>query len=72
MLTWGGRPSATEVTVKVTEICKYPVKTMAGEKLPRRRLGPLGIDSDRIVHVDDARERVITAPIRGPWAISVC
>ena len=50
-----------EVAVKVKEIWRYPVKTMAGEKLERVRLGPLGIDGDRIVRVEDARGRVITS-----------
>ena len=47
--------------MKVTEIWRYPVKTMAGEKLQRARIGPLGIEGDRVVHVEDARERVITS-----------
>jgi len=47
--------------VKITEIWRYPVKTMAGEKLQRVRMGPLGIDGDRIVHVEDAQGRVITS-----------
>jgi uncharacterized protein YcbX len=48
--------------MKVAEIWRYPVKTMAGEKLQRVRLGPLGIEGDRVVHVEDARGRVITSP----------
>lgn len=47
--------------MKLTEIWRYPVKTMAGEKLQRARLGPLGIEGDRIVHVEDAHQRVITS-----------
>jgi uncharacterized protein YcbX len=47
--------------MKVTEIRRYPAKTMAGEKLQRVRLGPLGIEGDRIVHVEDAQGRVITS-----------
>ncbi len=39
--------------MKVTEIWRYPVKTMAGERLDRARVGPLGIEGDRIVHVED-------------------
>ena len=50
-----------EVPVKVSEIWRYPVKTMAGEKLQRAVLGPQGIDGDRIVHVEDAAKRVITS-----------
>jgi uncharacterized protein len=47
--------------MKVTEIWRYPVKTMAGEKLQRVRIGPLGIEGDRVVHVEDAQERLITS-----------
>ena len=47
--------------MKVTEIWRYPVKTMAGEKLQRVRIGPLGIEGDRVVHVEDANEQVITS-----------
>jgi hypothetical protein len=47
--------------MKVTKIWRYPVKTMAGEELQRGRLGPLGIDGDRVVHVEDSEGRVITS-----------
>src|SRR5947207_11801477 len=47
--------------MKVTEIWRYPVKTMAGERLQRVRLGPLGIEGDRVVHVEDAQGQVITS-----------
>jgi len=47
--------------MQVTEIWRYPVKTMAGEKLQRIRIGPLGIEGDRVVHVEDGQERVITS-----------
>lgn len=47
--------------MKVTEIWRYPVKTMAGEKLQRVRMGPLGIDGDRVVHVENTLGRVITS-----------
>jgi len=47
--------------MKVTEIWRYPVKTMAGEKLQRVRLGPLGIEGDRVVHVEDGQGQVITS-----------
>jgi uncharacterized protein YcbX len=45
----------------ITEIWRYPVKTMAGELLQRARIGPLGIEGDRVVHVEDADGRVITS-----------
>jgi uncharacterized protein len=49
------------MTMQVAEIWRYPVKTMGGEKLPRGRVGPLGIEGDRVVHVEDATGRVITS-----------
>jgi uncharacterized protein len=45
----------------VAEIWRYPVKTMAGEKLERARIGPLGLEGDRVVHVEDAGGQVITS-----------
>jgi uncharacterized protein YcbX len=47
--------------MKVAEIWRYPVKTMAGEKLQWVRIGPLGLEGDRVVHVEDARGQVITS-----------
>ena len=47
--------------MKVTALWRYPVKTMGGEALARARLGPLGIEGDRIVHVEDRYGRVITS-----------
>lgn len=37
------------------------MKTMGGEPLARARIGPLGIEGDRVVHVEDARHRVVTS-----------
>jgi len=47
--------------MEIAELWRYPVKTMGGEPLKRARIGPLGIDGDRVVHVEDARQRVITS-----------
>jgi len=47
--------------MRVDEIWRYPVKTMAGEKLQRVRIGQLGLAGDRIVHVEAADGRVITS-----------
>lgn len=55
------RPEEREVEMNITEIWRYPVKTMAGEKLQRVAIGPLGIEADRVVHVEDASGRVITS-----------
>ena len=34
---------------------------MAGERLQRVSVGPLGFDLDRVIHVEDARGRVVTS-----------
>jgi len=47
--------------MRVAEIWRYPVKTMAGETLQRARVGPLGVEGDRVVRVEDGQERVITS-----------
>ncbi len=47
--------------MKITKIWRYPVKTMAGEELQHGRVGPLGIEGDRVVHVEDSEGRVITS-----------
>ena len=47
--------------MQIKEIWRYPVKTMAGEKIQRTQIGPLGIDGDRVLHVEDATGRVITS-----------
>lgn len=47
--------------MRVEEIWRYPVKTMAGEMLERAAIGPLGIRGDRIVHVENAWGEVITS-----------
>jgi len=45
----------------VTEIWRYPVKTMAGEKLERAGVWSLGIEGDRVVHVENSKGRVVTS-----------
>ena len=52
---------SASVAMKVLELWRYPVKTMAGEMLERARIGPLGIEGDRIVHVEDATGHVVTS-----------
>jgi uncharacterized protein YcbX len=47
--------------MEVTHIWRYPVKTMAGQEMQRAVVGPLGIEADRLVHVEDARGRVVTS-----------
>jgi uncharacterized protein YcbX len=45
----------------VSQIWRYPVKSMGGEKLESATLGPLGVVGDRLVHAEDASGRFITS-----------
>jgi uncharacterized protein YcbX len=45
----------------LAEIWRYPVKSMAGERVHDVSVGTLGLAGDRVVHVEDARGRVVTA-----------
>ena len=45
----------------IAEIWRYPVKSMAGERLAHAVVGDDGLDGDRRLHVEDRRGRVITA-----------
>ena len=45
----------------VAEIWRYPVKSMGGERLDRAMIGALGIEGDRVVHVEGERGRLVTA-----------
>ena len=47
--------------MKLAALWRYPVKTMAGESLRRVRVGPLGLVGDRVVHVEDAHQRLVTS-----------
>ena len=45
----------------LAEIWRYPVKSMAGERLERASAGKLGLHGDRVVQVYDSRGRLVTA-----------
>lgn len=45
----------------VQEIWRYPVKSMAGERLVEVAVGPLGLEGDRVVQVENAHGQVVTA-----------
>jgi uncharacterized protein YcbX len=45
----------------LAEIWRYPVKSMAGERLDRATVGPLGLHGDRVVQVYDGRGHLVTA-----------
>ncbi len=47
--------------MRVTELWRYPVKSLAGERLERAEVTANGVAGDRIVHVRDARGRVLNA-----------
>lgn len=47
--------------MRVAELWRYPVKSMAGERLNVAEVGPGGMPGDRVVHVENRRERLITA-----------
>lgn len=47
--------------MRVAELWRYPVKSLAGERLARAELTPNGIVGDRVVQARDARGRVLTA-----------
>jgi len=47
--------------VYLAELWRYPVKSMAGERLDRAFVGPLGLHGDRVVQVYDGRGRLVTA-----------
>ncbi len=47
--------------MKLAEIWRYPVKSMAGERLEAAELHADGIEGDRVVQVWDERRRILTA-----------
>ena len=50
--------------MQLSEIWRYPVKSLGGEQLIQADIGYEGIPGDRIVHVEDERGRVVTARAR--------
>jgi uncharacterized protein YcbX len=48
----------------VAELWRYPVKSLAGERLDRAEMRPDGLVGDRLIQVYDARGRVVTARTR--------
>ena len=51
-------------TMWVSELWRYPVKSMAGEKLEHAEIGPLGIPGDREVVVVDGTGHIVDARSR--------
>jgi uncharacterized protein len=50
--------------VRLAEIWRYPVKSMAGERLAAAELRRDGIEGDRLVQAWSERERIVTARTR--------
>jgi uncharacterized protein YcbX len=50
--------------MRLSEIWRYPVKSLGGEPLTRAEVGHDGIPGDRVVHVEDERGRVVTSRSR--------
>jgi uncharacterized protein len=50
--------------MRLAELWRYPVKSMAGEQLSEAVIERDGIPGDRVVHVEDARGRVVTSRSR--------
>jgi uncharacterized protein YcbX len=47
--------------MRVAELWRYPVKSMAGERLSRVEITSAGLVGDRVVQVNDRRGRIVTA-----------
>jgi len=50
--------------LRIAELWRYPVKSMAGEPLDRAEVRRDGIAGDRVVHVEDERGRTVTSRTR--------
>jgi uncharacterized protein YcbX len=48
----------------LSEIWRYPVKSMGGEQLTEAEIGEDGVPGDRVVHVEDERGRIVTSRSR--------
>ena len=50
--------------MQVAELWRFPVKSMGGERLTQATITADGITGDRVVHIEDARGKVVTARTR--------
>jgi uncharacterized protein YcbX len=50
--------------MRIAELWRYPVKSMAGQRLASARLGPDGITGDRRLYVVDGRGEILSARTR--------
>jgi uncharacterized protein YcbX len=47
--------------MQISDLWRYPVKSMAGERLERACLGVNGVPGDRLLYVVDSREQILSA-----------
>jgi uncharacterized protein YcbX len=60
-----GRDAADRgLTMHIAELWRYPVKSMAGERLQETAVGIDGIPGDRVLYVVDARGEILSARTR--------
>ena len=52
------------MSLAVTELWRYPVKSLRGERLERAEIGLDGVGGDRLVHARESGGRVVTARFR--------
>lgn len=50
--------------MRLAEIWRYPVKSLGGERLDEARVEEEGLPGDRVVHVEDGHERLVTSRSR--------
>src|SRR5262249_45202590 len=58
------------MAMRVAELWRYPVKSLAGEALDTVDILPDGIPGDRVVQVYDARGRIVTSRTT-PWLLGL-
>ena len=57
-------PDGIQARMWLSEIWRYPIKSMGGEQLTEAAIGEEGVPGDRVVHVEDERGRVVTSRSR--------
>ena len=57
-------PASPAATMWIAELWRYPVKSMAGERLESAVLDQHGLAGDRVIQVFDSNDRIITSRTR--------
>src|SRR5262245_2919387 len=58
---WHSPRTAVDLDMTVTAIWRYPVKSMAGERLSVGEMTETGLAGDRVVQIYDRHDRIVTA-----------